>query len=317
MENVSNAKYKMILSTSQRLNQSASLVSTLPTYSAISTQFLSDFSQLQFTCEQLQVSKTAVMANKDTAQKDMADKALDLSLKLKAFARVTGNDSLYRECDINKSAFYYGKNVVARNNAMIIHTKATANLSALASYGVTAALLTALKTTIDAFTLAIPTPAFNRVERTDLVLKRDKYIAACISSLLKIDALVELLRLTQPSFYLQYKEARRIVRTQTKLSMKGSIKDAETGNSIPGVNIDILPASNSLRSASTSMATSTEEASGLNKKSAAKGGFCIKNLPAGTYTINISKYGYAPQQISITVNQGETTKLFVQLEREA
>lgn len=313
-----NAKYKMLLSTSQRLSQSASLVSTLPTYSTIYAQFLSDFSQLQSVCEQLQVNKQGVKHSKVLLQNDMAEKAYDILLKLKAFARVTANDVLLKECSITKSQLLYVKNVDARNNAMVIYTKASANATALVAYGVTAAAITALKTAIDAFTVAIPSTTYIRTDKKDLMLKRQKYINACINSLLKVDALVEIIRTSQPTFYLQYKDARRVIQSATTLSLKGLVKDAVTGENISGVNIDLLPEAPqvaSLRAASTESVSATSAL--LSKRTVGKGGFNVKNLPAGVYTISVSKYGYATQLQTITVNPGETTRLHVQLEKSA
>lgn len=320
MQKESNAKYKMILSTSQRLSQNSSLVTTLPTYSTIYTQFSSDFTQLQLVCEQLLVGKSGVKLNKLSLRKDMGDKALDIMLKMHAYAKVTANELFKSECSFTKTDFFYKKEVQARNYAMVIYTKATANATALATYGVSTALLTALKTAIDAFTVAIPSTSYTKADKKDLMLKRDKYILACINSLQKIDALVEIIRSSQPTFYTQYKEARKLMRTRTSLSLKGQVKDSLTGETISGVSISLLPvleAVPALRAASAQSEISSETAVLLNKRSATKGGFYIKNLPAGVYTLSLSKYGYATSLQTITVNPGETTSLYVQLEKTA
>lgn len=315
MQKESNAKYKMILSTSQRLTQNASLLTSLPTYSSISTQFTADFSQLQTVCEQLQINKENVKLVKQNLRKDMADKAFDIMLKVKAYAKITANDLLWSECSFTKSDLYYRKEIDARNKAMIIYNKANANVSVLTSYGVTSTLLTNLKSAIDAYTVAIPTTGYNRADKKDLMLKRDKYITACINYLLKIDALIELLRSSQPTFYLQYKESRRINRMGGSLSLRGRVRDAQTGEFVSGVSISVQAQDQNLVSMRAAQITADKSAYAtlVKKRTANKGGFNVKSLPAGVYTISISKYGYESLQQTITVNPGETTNIKLDL----
>jgi hypothetical protein len=49
------------------------------------------------------------------------------------------------------------------------------------------------------------------------------------------------------------------------------------------------------------------------KKTAEKGGFNIKSLPAGIYTVTIKKNGFADQITTIAVSDGEMSELNVQL----
>jgi hypothetical protein len=58
--------------------------------------------------------------------------------------------------------------------------------------------------------------------------------------------------------------------------------------------------------------TATGEPS-LMKKTAAKGGFYVSSLAAGTYKVILQKVGYAEQSQTIFVNDGELTTMNVQL----
>ncbi len=51
------------------------------------------------------------------------------------------------------------------------------------------------------------------------------------------------------------------------------------------------------------------------KKSAVKGGFNIKSLAAGVYTVTVKKLGFADQVITVTVMDGEMCEVNVQLTR--
>lgn len=53
----------------------------------------------------------------------------------------------------------------------------------------------------------------------------------------------------------------------------------------------------------------------LVKKTADKGGFNIKTLPAGKYNVTCRKAGYAEQSAEIAVSDGELSVLNLQLSK--
>jgi hypothetical protein len=50
------------------------------------------------------------------------------------------------------------------------------------------------------------------------------------------------------------------------------------------------------------------------KKTAKKGGFNIRNMPAGVYQVMISKPGYKDKTETVIVSEGEMTDVRVELE---
>lgn len=81
-------------------------------------------------------------------------------------------------------------------------------------------------------------------------------------------------------------------------SVEGRVTDADTGNSIPGVNVALEGASlNEMRG------TSTDP----------DGQYRLENLPAGTYELTFSIVGYGDEDRTITVDAGETTRQDVRL----
>jgi hypothetical protein len=125
----------------------------------------------------------------------------------------------------------------------------------------------------------------------------------------KIDALVEIVRISQPDFYSGYKSARRIIETGAgSFQVKGIVTDAGTGEGLKGATLSFAQnSSNGLMKA----ASSSAEA--MKKKTAIKGGSNIKSLPEGTCTVTVRKNGYADMTTSIAVTSGELVKLNVEL----
>jgi len=53
----------------------------------------------------------------------------------------------------------------------------------------------------------------------------------------------------------------------------------------------------------------------LEKETAAKGGFNIKSLPEGIYDVTITKVGFKPKTITITVRWDELCNVEEELEK--
>jgi hypothetical protein len=81
---------------------------------------------------------------------------------------------------------------------LLIHDKAEANLKDLAPYGVTPEALAALK--IELFNAFIPKPRLIITEKKQATEQLAQLFAANDQLLEKIDALVEIVRLSQPEF---------------------------------------------------------------------------------------------------------------------
>jgi hypothetical protein len=129
-------------------------------------------------------------------------------------------------------------------------------------------------------------------------------------ALANMDAAVEIVRLTQVNFYNAYHKARKIIYTGIgSLAVKGLVTDAATSEPLKGVRVSF-----SLNGA----AAKAKGANGkpyLVKKTAEKGGFNIKTLPAGIYTVTIRKNAYAEQVTTVAVSDGEMSELNVQLSK--
>lgn len=61
------------------------------------------------------------------------------------------------------------------------------------------------------------------------------------------------------------------------------------------------------------MAKTAAKTPDVVKTSADKGGFTIKSLAAGTYSVSLKKTGYADQTVTISVNDGEMTLMDIDL----
>lgn len=128
------------------------------------------------------------------------------------------------------------------------------------------------------------------------------------TALANMDAAVEIVRVSQPAFYTGYKNARKVVETGIgSLAVKGLVTDAATGELIKGASLSFVLDGNGTK------VKSANTAEAIVKKTAEKGGFNIKSLPAGMYTVTIKKVGYAEQVATVAVADDELAEVDIQL----
>lgn len=304
------SKFSMKLALRDYFNQNASITATLPTFGILFPQFNANMSLIQAIREQQEVDKTGIAENKEKLRADLIAKTLDVSRKTEAYAKMTNNVILAKEVHYSESELKKAADSILRDRALLIHNKANANLAALAPYGVTAVILTALKNAIDLFSASIPKPRLGITEKKQATDQLNKLFKADDEIIDKFDTLVEVVRTNQPVFYSGYKDIRKVITNGNgSLAVKGIVTDAITGSPIKGAILSFVPDGNG----STSKAARTTAA--LVKKTAVKGGYNIKSLPAGMYKVTIKKNGYAEQDVIIAVSDGELTELNIQLSK--
>lgn len=255
---------------------------------------------------------TGITTDKTAKRAAMTDKALFMENRLQSYANVTNDPELlesirYSATDLKKAR---DTDVVGICNTIL--AKANANAAAIVTYGVTAAMITELQAAITAYsaTLAKPKAAKSQTktatenlvaifkEADDLLIKR-------------LDLDIELFKISKPEFYSQYKTARIIISTGGGASsVLGSVTNAANGEVVKGVSFTFVAENNGEMKAAAAETTKP-----IVKKSADKGKFRA-TLPENSYRVIVEKIGFKKQEIIITVANGETINLKVELEKE-
>ena len=256
---------------------------------------------------------TGITTDKIAKRSNMTDKALFMINRLQSYANVVNNPELldsikYSASDLKKSR---DTDVVGICNTVL--AKANTNAAAIATYGVTAAMLTELQAAITSYsvTLAKPIAAKSQTKTaTENITKLFKEADELLTKRLDLD--IELFKTSKPDFYSQYKTARIIISTGTRTtSVMGNVISALGAEPLKGVTFSFtLENSGVLKSA-----TAVKEKP-IVKKSADKGSFRIPSLPEGSYNVLVKKIGFKDQTLTINVAKGETTNLKVELEKK-
>ncbi len=301
----------MYLVSDEFLKANSSITQLLPKFQGFYATFQEGILQIRSASEQQSIDKSGIAKTKSQLRKLLVAQAADGSRKIQAYAKVENNLTLLSEVKFSISDLRLGTDEELETNARSIHSKIETHLPDLISYGLTPESQIYLLKLITDFKVATPTPRNGAISTKQSTEQMAKGFVISDEALGKIDALVEIVRISQPDFYSGYRSARKIIETGGgSLRVKGVVTDAGTGEGLKGVTLSFELNSNG-NGMMKAAASSSSEA--INKKTADKGGFNIKSLTEGTYTVTVRKNGYADVVSTVAVTNGELAKLNVEL----
>lgn len=258
------------------------------------------------------MATSGVTQDKRNKRTLMVNKALFILNRLLSFGNVTNNTELLASIHYSPSTLKLARDTDIIGICNIILSRATANATAIAAYGITAAMLTELQTSISTYSAAMAKPISAKTltkhatENLAILFKEADEILRK-----RMDLDIELFRISKPDFYSQYQTSRNIISTNGMgLAVIGSAVTVQRGEPIKGVTFSFTAQNKGgVKSASASSVAT------VVKKSAEKGSFRISSLPEGTYHVSIKKLGYIEQQTIVNVVKGETTTLKIEMEK--
>ena len=270
--------------------------------------FLSLITEIQSAGEMQKINRTGLATDKNKLKEALIALAADNSRKIAAFAKLSNNNTLLKEVRFSDSAFSTGPEAGLKDYAQIIYDKAEANIESLAEFGITPDTQKTLIDAINAFNSALATPRYGITQKSQATKQLALLFDSADSALEKLDYLVGMMKLKDPNFYNGYKTARRLVDTGTgKLALKATVKDLTSGEPVHGAIFQFRH--------NGAITAGTSGNGEIRKKTTQKGRLQIKNMPAGTYQVIISKAGYKEKTVSVNVSDGERSDMNVEMEK--
>ncbi|HOW21905.1 MAG TPA: hypothetical protein PLH74_10130, partial [Tenuifilaceae bacterium] len=174
---------------------------------------------------------TGITTDKTAKRNSMTEKTLFMINRLQSYANVVNNPELlesikYSASDLKKSR---DTDVIGICNTVV--AKANANAAAIATYGVTAAMITELQAAITAYSATLAKPKATKSQTKTATENLSKLFKEADELLVKrLDLDIELFKTSKPDFYSQYKTARIIIPTGGgATSVLGSVNLAGSG----------------------------------------------------------------------------------------
>ncbi len=283
------------------------ITAPLPNFSINQTKLKTTCTKIHLISEELAADISGTTDDKNVLKENLVIRAADTARKLMAFARLSKNQKLLKEASFTETDLRRLPDTILCDTAKLIYDRAQTYLASLAEYLVTDETQAALLQSITDYTQALASPRVEKVSQVQATKQLAELFAAGDEALANMDAVVEIVRISQPNFYVGYKSARKVIESGNgKLAVMGTVTDALTNEPVRGVVISFWPDGDGMKTAATGDAS-------LVKKTAEKGGFKISSMPAGTYRVTLQKAGYAEQTLTVYVNNGELTVVDVQL----
>lgn len=185
---------------------------TLQAFTDAYAEFGAHVTNIQTLSQSQSQQTTGLAADKQQLREAMADAAVEIASAVLAYAKKAKNNDLAAKVNFSRSDFLTGRDTLAGDNARNVHVAATANLANLASYGVTAAKLTALKTKTDAYVANVSKPRDARAAGKTATEQMDGEFNSADAVLNdQMDNLVPQFKSANAAFVTDYQNARIIV----------------------------------------------------------------------------------------------------------
>ena len=301
MTNAQESLSNMYLTLVLFCDSNSEITNALPFFTDNLNNLKDNNTQLRKISEQQKLVNTGVTRGKNELRAQLIILAADTARKLSTYARFTKNTALLDMVNYSENDFKRFSDQEVVDYAHLIYNQAQPIVDSLADYAITISTQGELLDTNESYKAALVIPRLGATTK----IQATKQLAALFinsnESVANMDAAVEIVRLKNKDFYNGYKTARKVIKKGVvKLSVKGTVSDAATGELLKNVIVSFVLVGGLAKSA-------------IIKKSAAKGGFYMKSLAAGTYTVTFTKPGYADQVVTANVNDGELTIIEVKM----
>ena len=302
------SRFSMQLVVRDYLAANAAITATLPNYAGFFSGVSAGITQIQAIRAQQEADKTGIAGNKTQLKANLIVLSMDVIRKMVAYATIVSNNELLGEVNYSETDLQRSADTILRDRCQVVYDRANANVAVLSAYGVTAAIVANLLTALNAYTVSIPKPRLGITDKKQATEQLVVLLKGVDDHLAKIDVLVEIVKVTQATFYNEYKNVRKIIASGGgSLSIKGKITDAESGAGLKGAKVSFADAG--------STNSKTSGGAAKVKKSADKGGFNVKTLAEGSYNVTISKPGYKDAVVTVHVTNGALSVVDVALEK--
>jgi hypothetical protein len=276
-------------------NTDPTVLATMPNFTPYFDEFKDGLTELRDASEEQIYSRLGYQMEKSEQRMLMSELCLNVSSRVKAYASNEGDSILFEKMNRKMYALKRLNDTLILDYCQQVHDKAEELLPSLASYGLIAADLVLLQDAIAAYLELIPKPRYEIVNRKQATRNIATHIAFCEEKLAKIDILVEMLEFSNPSFFVNYFDNRKLVNTGSrKISLRGTVTN-EQGLKIEGAKVRI-------------------SALNLEKTTTAKGYFEMKHVPPGVYTATFEKEGMVTESRAVAVSANLRTTVDVRLE---
>jgi hypothetical protein len=294
-------KLRMYMALRILLGANLAILEKLPNAIELLTALDKAIADIQANIVLQQKSGNDLKEQHDKLHTNLVTDVMDASRKMQAYAANTKNNALLKDTKFSDSEVSHMKDVDLVKTAKLMYSIVNEHLSELALYGLTTDTQATLQNDTTLYEVSNPQKENEQLGQMNVTSTLADNYKTADDIVANFDKLVEIVRYTEPKFYADYKFMRKVDVATDVVQLVAKITDAETGAGIPNVTVALNLTDSNLAP--------------IVKLSADKGGFQIKTLPNGNYTINVVKLGYQTQTLSIIITGDAPYSLNVKMVR--
>ena len=295
-------KLKMYMALRVLLGANLAILEKLPNATVLLTALDNAIADIQSNIALQQASGNEQKEQLEKLHDKVVQDAMDASRKTGAYADAVDNKALLKDSQLAESKISRLKDIELIQIAKGMYNLVNTNLEQLTPYGLTADTQTTFLSDIALFEAFIPQQGNAGLDKKNITKALNESYKTADKVVSHFDKLLEIVRLTEPKFYADYKALRRIEMPTDVVQLVAKITDAVTGTGIPNVTV--------------SLQLNGSSADPIVKQTAEKGGFQIKSLENGIYTVTVEKIGYLTQTLTLTLPGDEQYSMEVKMVKE-
>jgi hypothetical protein len=272
-------------------------------FAALFASFVDYITEIFSVSGQQEDDKSGVTLTKSQLNKKLVEKIQEISEKCRAYATVAEDFEFLSLIKFMKGDLQRLADADLIKTAKTFHANVLPKLALVAEYDLVQADLDELLVLSDSFLDIYTKPKSNIKTKAQLTARLNVLFDLADAILLKIDAMVQSARKSEPEFVDEYTRKRAIVKTAARtLAFKLKVVDDATG----------LPFANAVV---TYKATASADLAKNVKRSGPQGGITDKNLAVGEYSYMVEFGGYISATGTFNINEGVTTEVVVRLKK--
>jgi Carboxypeptidase regulatory-like domain len=275
-----NAKFRMYRATETHCSDNLEITKNMPAFTAAFNNFKAKLTEITGTTQQRSSVLVGITTDKNVSRQNLGKQASDAAGMIFAFASVIGNNTLKQQVNVSETKLVQTNEEQFVSRCQNIHAKGTEHLAMLADYGITEQTLNNLQSAIDEYVAKSPKSRTAKSSRKTMTANLSQlFREADIILKEQMDKLVVVFRAEHPDFVKTYEATRIIIDPATTTTqLKGKVTNQADGTPIKGAAVNVVEAN-------------------LTVQTDAKGGYLVKPIIVGKYTVKFSAAGFASKEI--------------------
>jgi hypothetical protein len=290
------------------LNNNQDILNNFPGFKDKYAEFLKKTEEITAASKEQSEYTKKESIEKKKFRKNLEEKMLETSRKLKAYATLNQNFTLLANCRYTQWSLTRLTQIDLISCGGNLHIHAEEHIRALGPYGITIDTLKSLREATDAYLEIMAEPRSNEGMSSSATKSMARAFSEADEALRFIDIAAKIAGESDNGFYTGYRVMRKQIKAgSVKMALKAQATDKVSKKPVSHARFTFI-----LKEPSKKWSRKNFT---IVKKTKKFGGFNIMHMPAGEYEVVANKPGYIETRIKLIVEDSVLVRLRVEMKR--